>query len=142
MARYAIVTKRWRKLSPRTRLVVSFTIAEVLVLVGIFLQLWSLRGSIAILLEDSAERQLNLVEMAYNKKSSEMQLICKSDTQMSRVVKLLKGDHTMSDGVHKLLRDEAVNNKLVGGNCHVSTSQVTRVMTHFSIPTGIYDFGG
>jgi len=50
----------------------------MIVCVGIFLQLYSLKNSITLLLKHTAETQLNLVEMSYNKKMSQLAIICKS----------------------------------------------------------------
>ena len=125
------------------KLLASFAVAELVVLVGIFLQLWSLYGSTIELLQQSAERQINLVEMTFLKKPWELQFLCTSketwhgsgarvvlcgtelflfylffgnsrtgDSQMPTVIDYLKGKGGLPE-VLSLLKDEAINNKLV-----------------------------
>jgi len=65
-------------MKPRNKLFVSFCIAEAIVCCGIFLQLYSFRNSVIELLMQSAESQVNLLEIAYTKKLIQLANICTS----------------------------------------------------------------
>lgn len=54
-------------------------LAELLVLAGLALQLRSLRSSIRVLLRQAAQRQINLVEMTFLKKTGELAFLCTSE---------------------------------------------------------------
>lgn len=71
--------QRRSQLSARVKLLAVFVVGELLVLAGLALQLWTLRSSILTLYQQQAQRQINLVEMTFLKKTGELAFLCSSE---------------------------------------------------------------
>ena len=82
--------RRWAlrspKFSPRAKIICAFLGAELIVLIGLLLQLLSLKSSIRTVMKGTAGRHVNLVGDTYGKKISELQQVFKGGSNSQRLM--------------------------------------------------------